>query len=253
VFAHRCDRLTDAVRAFAQDNEIHPCDDYTSRGMKCPDVVHIGAPRDDPKCSRGSQCRDVLPLRTLLRAVSEFALPEHRSVVATMAISCFAVEHIGCHSSLLARSSMLDGVMQAGIDDLDTDGDYKDENGHLQSYRYAGLVLTVQIKYTNHGPSIWCGANSRRISTLSMPCVPFHHSHTTLDPRRGLRLTAPVHAALSFMQVGAGALVVAKIQLSLRSTAHKGSVVQRHAGPFHRPHSRQKPNSRRAPRPAHYL
>eukprot|EP01046_Picozoa_sp_COSAG06_P040172 COSAG06_NODE_4831_length_3924_cov_46.863529_6_plen_85_part_00 len=50
------------------DNEIDPCDDYISRGLTCPGFVHIGMPRDEPKCSGGSQCRDVLPLRTLLRA-----------------------------------------------------------------------------------------------------------------------------------------------------------------------------------------
>ena len=60
---------------FEQDNEIHPCADYISRGMKCPDAVHVGMPRDDPKCSGGSQCRDVVPLRTLLRAVRNLAPP----------------------------------------------------------------------------------------------------------------------------------------------------------------------------------
>lgn len=54
-------------------------------------------------------------------------------------------------------------VRQAGINDLDTNGDYMDEFGNKQSFRYAGLVLTVQIKYTNHGPSMWCGITSHRL------------------------------------------------------------------------------------------
>ena len=39
-------------------------------------------PRDDPKCSGGSQCRDVVPLRTLLRAVRNVAPPGYVAVLA---------------------------------------------------------------------------------------------------------------------------------------------------------------------------
>lgn len=49
-------------------NVVDPCDDYTSRGLVCPDIIHVGSPRNDPKCA-STGCRDIIPLRTLLRAV----------------------------------------------------------------------------------------------------------------------------------------------------------------------------------------
>jgi hypothetical protein len=70
------------------------------------------------------------------------------------------------------------GRFSQGILDLDTTGDYVDENGHKESHRYAGLVLTVQIKYTNHGPSMWwCGKIhlSLSLSLFAPSCTTIHH------------------------------------------------------------------------------
>eukprot|EP01046_Picozoa_sp_COSAG06_P026064 COSAG06_NODE_2223_length_7311_cov_4.553106_2_plen_54_part_00 len=39
-------------------------------------------------------------------------------------------------------------LFHTGITDLDADGDY-DSEGEVESYRYAGLVLQVNIYYSN--------------------------------------------------------------------------------------------------------
>ena len=94
------------------DRDIDPCADYTRRGKVCPDSVHVGKGGDLRKC-KATGCKDIMPLRTLLRA--------------------------------------------AGITDLDKQGDYKNKaTGVLQSHRYAGLILHVNIVYTNHaGPDAY--------------------------------------------------------------------------------------------------
>jgi len=88
------------------DRVVVPCEDYTSRGLPCPDVVNVGAPRTRAGC-QSTKCRDIVPLRTLLRA--------------------------------------------AGISDLDSEGEYHDGTLGRQSWRFSGLILHVDIFYTNHG------------------------------------------------------------------------------------------------------
>ena len=94
------------------DRVVVPCEDYTSRGLPCPDVVNVGTPRTRAGC-QSTKCRDVVPLRTLLRA--------------------------------------------AGITSLDSEGEYHDGTLGRQSWRFSGLILHVDIFYTNHGVTNMAG------------------------------------------------------------------------------------------------
>ena len=97
---------SDSACTQGSDRQVDPCDDYTSRGKVCPDVVQgrlhqkAGGEVDLSKC-KATGCRDIIPLRTFLRA--------------------------------------------AGLKDIDSAGDYKNQHGNIQSHRYAGLILKVNI------------------------------------------------------------------------------------------------------------
>ena len=48
---------------------IDPCDDYTRWGEKCPDIINVGKKCDKQKTAlHREDCRDIIPIMTLLRA-----------------------------------------------------------------------------------------------------------------------------------------------------------------------------------------
>ena len=59
---------TDAACAQGSKYDLDPCDDYTSRNLPCPSFIHIGAPKNINDCAHTTGCKDIVPLRTLLRA-----------------------------------------------------------------------------------------------------------------------------------------------------------------------------------------
>ena len=60
------------VDAWIEDrngNRVDPCDDYADMTAGCPrEVVHVGPPRTAPECKDNTDCTDLMPLQTILRA-----------------------------------------------------------------------------------------------------------------------------------------------------------------------------------------
>jgi hypothetical protein len=68
-------------------------------------------------------------------------------------------------------------LFHTGITDLDADGDY-DSEGEVESYRYAGLVLQVNIYYSNDVHA-FSGRSYRCALSLNPPSMQLKSSKLT--------------------------------------------------------------------------
>ena len=118
-----------------------PCDDYTVDGHECPFYIHMGTPRD--LTAPGPGCRDTT----------------------------------GCRDIVPIQTLL----RAAGITNLDTQGDYVDPpTGLLLPYRYSGLILEVDILYTNIAPFGWEDGGSSFQWNLDTSEFSYHYQVSSL-------------------------------------------------------------------------
>ena len=140
--------------------ELDPCQDYTDEGFSsCDARVNVGKPCPRQHTNDTSNCRDIIPIRTLLRAA---------------------------------------GLYDAGKDALDTMSNYT-KSGKPQSNRFAGMMILVTVQYSGDTSGKYTYTyHAKYVNYYSADEATFHgNTQKTVLDRHGIHLAFAVSHRVS--------------------------------------------------------